>query len=130
MFEYMEKYKNEDDDSNAGQWSFYDFELRNKSNNIPVEEYDKDRLFIEYWNEETEIQAEISVKWHYFPRYQLEDQAAPQLRVFEDSWLALYRYGQEFLKMLAENENKGLTKEQMKEKLLAIGFVDKTLVFD
>lgn len=97
-------------------WMFYDSELRWKG-----EQY-KNELWIDYWNEETKIQAELSIIW-----YDLHcDNLIPKLEAFEDSWLALYQCGQEFLRVLAENNNKSLAKEETKIKLLEIGFVDKT----
>lgn len=99
-------------------WSFIDdAELRWK------ESSSKNELWINYWNEETKIQGELSIVWYDL----LCDMLIPKLEVFEDTWLALYQYGQDFLKMLAENNNKNLTKEEMKSKLLEIGFVDKTI---
>ena len=97
-------------------WNFIDVELRWKDISY------KNELWITYWNEETKIQADFSIKW-----YDIGDvEFAPKLEVFEDSWLALYQYGQDFLKLLSENDRKMLSKEEMKSKLLEIGFVDKT----
>ena len=109
-------------------WSFTDFETRwvvlgfNFTSKERMEY--KNELFINYWNEKTKIQADFSIQW-----YDLHDADTliPKLEVFEDSWLALYQCGQDFLKMLAKNDNKRLSKEEMKSKLLEIGFVDKTL---
>lgn len=97
-------------------WSFVDSELRWKFHE------NSNDLLIQYWNEETNVQADFSIQW-----YDLHDGVlTPKLEIFEDSWLALYQCGQDFLKMLAENNNKSLTKEEMKSKLLEIGFVDDT----
>ena len=97
-------------------WSFIDSELRWKFHE------NSNDLWIEYSNEETKIQADFSIKW-----YDLHcDNLIPKFEAFEDSWLALYQCGQDFLKVLAENNNKSLTKEEMKVKLLEIGFVDDT----
>ena len=96
-------------------WTFIDSELRWGENY-------KNELWINYWNNETEIQADFGIRW-----YQLDHEACPKLEIFEDSWLALYQCGQDFLKMLAENDGKCLSKEQIKNELLKIGFVDKTL---
>ena len=108
-------------------WSFTDFEIRwvalgFNSTSKERQEY-KNELFINYWNEETKIQADFSIQWYDVGNVKF----APKLEVFEDSWLALYQYGQEFLKMLAKNDNKMLSKEEMKFKLLAIGFIDQTM---
>ena len=97
-------------------WSFVDAELRWK------ESPSRNELWIEYWNAETEIQADFSIKWYDLHCSNL----IPKLEAFEDSWLALYQCGQDFLKVLAENNNKSLTREEMKVKLLEIGFVDDT----
>ena len=83
----------------------------------------KDVLWIVHWDEETKKQADFGIMW-----YDLHaDVLIPKLEVFEDSWLALYQYGQDFLKMLAENDNKNLTKEEMKSKLLELGFINKII---
>ena len=96
-------------------WTFIDAEIRWKTR-----EDIKDELFITYWNAQTKIQADFAIRWHFL------NIPVPKLEIFEDSWLALYQCGQDFLKMLAENDNKNLTKNEMKVKLLEIGFVDKT----
>jgi hypothetical protein len=98
-------------------WSFVDGKLR--------WEYMKDcnnELRINYWNKETKIQGELSLVWHDLGTWGF----VPKLEVFDDAWLALYQCGQEFLRILAENNSKSLTKEEMKVKLLEIGFVDDT----
>jgi len=97
-------------------WSFIDSEIKwNFDDN-------SNDLLIQYWNEDTNVQGDFSIQW-----YDLHDEILiPKLEIFEDSWLALYQYGQEFLKMLAENNNKMLTKEEMKSELLKIGFIDRT----
>ena len=97
-------------------WSFIDAELRWN------DKQSENELWINYWNEETKIQADFSIVWHNL----LCSTLIPKLEVFEDSWLVLYQHGQEFLKMLSENDNKNLTKKEMKTKLLEIGFVDRT----
>lgn len=97
-------------------WTFIDGELRWNDASC------KNELWINYWNQETKIQGEFTIQWYDL----LDDELIPKLEVFEDAWLALYQYGQNFLKMLAENDNKNLTKEEMKTKLLEIGFIDKT----
>lgn len=94
-------------------WSFVDAQLRWGENY-------KNELWITYWNNESEIQADFGIRWHNI------DGLIPKLEIFEDSWLALYQCGQKFLKMLSENDNKSLSKEEMKSKLLEIGFVDAT----
>lgn len=100
-------------------WAFRDSELRYGDK---AEEYDLDKLWIEYWNKETNVQADFNIKWYYFPR----EKPTPQMQIFNDSWKALYEYGQDFLKMLSDNDNVHLSKEEFKEELLKIGFVDKT----
>ena len=97
-------------------WSFIDAELRWN------DKESENELWIDYWNEETKIQGEFSIVWYEL----FSETLVPRLEVFEDAWLALYQCGQEFLKLLAENDNKNLTKEEMKSKLLEIGFVDRT----
>jgi len=97
-------------------WTFLDSEIRWQGMSYENE------LWITYWNQETKIQADFSIKWYNLP----ENLLVPKLEIFEDSWLALYQCGQDFLKVLAENDNKNLTKNEMKVKLLEIGFVDKT----
>jgi len=97
-------------------WSFIDAQIKWD------DKLYENQLWINYWNEETKIQGELTIQWHNL----LCENLIPKLEVFEDAWLALYQYGQEFLKLLAENDNKNLTKEEMKSKLLEIGFVDRT----
>jgi len=96
-------------------WNFIDAEIKWKTDDSI-----KDELLIMYWNKKTKIGADFSIKWYFL------DTPTPRLEIFEDSWLALYQCGQDFLKVLAENDNKNLTKNEMKVKLLEIGFVDKT----
>ena len=98
-------------------WNFIDAKLRWND-----KQYENE-LWIDYWNEETKIQGELTIKWYDFHD---GSPLAGKLEVFEDAWLALYQCGQDFLKMLSENDDKNLTKEEMKNKLLEIGFIDKT----
>jgi len=47
---------------------------------------------------------------------------APQLHIFDDCWMALYKYGQEFLELLSTMNAQNITKKEFKAKLIELGF--------
>jgi hypothetical protein len=97
-------------------WTFMDFDLRypeQKTN-------DKEELQLMFWNEEDKTQADFHISWEYL------GELALQLHAFDDSWKAIYVYGQEFLKFLSELGNSGMTKKEFKKKLIELGFKDET----
>lgn len=96
-------------------WVFYDSEIR------WPEQGNKD-LMIGFWNAETKVQGDITISWE-----PLGDILNPQLHVFEDSWKALYLYGQEFLRLLALVDNQAICKDDLKIRLTEIGFHDESL---
>ncbi len=50
------------------------------------------------------------------------DGIAPQLHIFDDCWMALYKYGQEFLELLSTMNAQNITKKEFKAKLIELGF--------
>lgn len=96
-------------------WTFIDSEIKWKTDDTI-----KDEFYIQYSNKERNIHAEFKIKWYFL------NIPVPRLEIFDDAWFALYQYGQDFLKMLSDNNDKSITKDEMKVKLLEIGFIDKT----
>lgn len=101
----------------VNSWSFIDSE---KSWWYVEDQMDKD-LIIAYWNSYTEIQADFRIEWVSFGEC-----FVPRLKIFDDCWKALYVYGEDFLELLANFDDKYITKDRMKQELLKIGFEDAT----
>lgn len=95
-------------------WSFYDAHEK-----FPILFNDHD-LNIEFWNLEDKVQGDFRFTWEI-----LGNEIYPQLHAFDDSWKAIYKYGQNFLKLLSDLDNQNVSKKELKEKLLEIGFVER-----
>lgn len=96
-------------------WSFIDPEKRY------AETQDKNQLYIEFYNSESHDQADITMEW-----INLQKESVPMLKIFNDSWLTIYKHGQEFMRLLASMDDQNISKQELKQKLLEIGFIDET----